>query len=200
MPSTTLKLRPFVAPRRFVFKDPDTGFEFEEDTQTKLFARILSYRGQNRLPEIEALSTVVEAYWCTLPENLGSCRAVPLKRGWYQYLKGGIALFQNLVYNSMVSQEEAERRAAICLGCKYNVFPDKGNYARWADELAEASTKGRRVSVHEKLGNCEVCSCNMRAKVFYAGPISPSAEERVKMREVKCWQLSANTKTTIQNL
>lgn len=132
---------------------------------------------------------MLENYWCSLPENAHKCKSVPLRRGWFQTLKGGIALFENLAYKKMVSPQVAEERAKICIACPHNIFPDKGAFIEWSDKIAEASTGGLTTPLSGELGNCEVCSCPLRAKIFYGGKITVTAEQREKMQKVNCWQI-----------
>lgn len=104
------------------------------------------------------------------------------------FVKGGIALVENLLYKNMVDQNTADARAAICVECPYNVFPDKGGFLKWSDDIAEASTGGKKSIFHDRLGSCEVCTCTLKAKVFYSGKIKLTDEERTKMLAVNCWQ------------
>lgn len=186
-----MRLIPFAGPKRYVFKDPDTGFKFRAANKKDLIKHIVAYRAQNELEPIDRLTDVLENYWCSLPENTGACepnRHIP--RSMHQYVKGGVGLLMNLFYGekNIVPQEEADRRADVCLGCPYNKFPDKNAFERWADDLAQKSVGDHRSKHHEQLGNCEVCSCNMRAKVFFGGKIELTEEELEKMEEVNCWQ------------
>lgn len=152
--------------------------------------RINSYRKQNNLEKIEHLGFVLESYWCTLPENFGKCVNVETPpRGTWGYLKGGIALLKTMLYKSFAHQQVADERSRQCSTCKYNVFPDKGEFVRWSNKIAEASTEGRRSVAHEELGQCAVCSCPLRAKVFYNEPIEIEEEWEAPMKEVDCWQL-----------
>lgn len=182
------KLAAFAPPSRYVFRDPDTEYEFKANTKKELVDHIISYREQNRLEPIAFLETVLENYWCGLEENIGRCQPMTLKRGWVTTLRGGIALLTNVFMNRMVTPEEAEARAKVCELCPANIFPDKGAFIKWADDLAEESTGGKKTSLNDKLGNCEVCSCCLRAKVWYGGRIKLSDEERKKMVELHCWQ------------
>ena len=180
--------KPFRSPYRFVFKDPDTGREFSARSKTILLKQIVSYRAQNNLEPLEELSVTIDNYLCGLPENVGACQPLPLKRGLLTTLRGGIALIENFFYGdeNMVSQEEAERRAGICVTCPHNVFPDKELFVKWSDDVAEAATRGRKVSTHDKLGNCEVCSCPLRAKVFYGGKVKLTEEQNKQLPDF-CW-------------
>lgn len=189
----TLRLRPFCSPARFVFKDPDTGHAYQAANKRALFDQIISYRDQNRLAPLTALEHVLENYWCHLPENAGLCQRVKLQRGFMQYVRGGIALIENLYYgkNNIVSPEEASRRARICIGCPLNVFPDRGPFIRWSDEIAEASTGGLRVQDAEMLGSCQACTCPLRAKVWLRAGFKLKPKERAEMAKAnsRCWQL-----------
>lgn len=197
-----LRLKPYIAPKRFVFKDPDTGYFYQAFTRPELIKRIVNYRAQNNLEPLEQLDHVLEHFWCTdCKENTGNCEPNPafnpknkeFKRSLLAYFKGGIALLKNVFYGeaNMVSQEVADERAVICRECPHNIVPVKGPMLKWSDEIAEASTGGRKSKYHDELGSCEVCSCPLRAKVFYKGDFGLSAEEKSKMSKLpKCWQVN----------
>lgn len=187
--------KPFKSPYRFVFKDPDTGRQFHAKDKKALFNQVVSYREQNKLPLLEELSAVIDNYLCGLPENVGNCQPVKLKRGLLTTLRGGIAVIENFFYGEkrMVSQETAEARAEICLKCPHNIFPDKDLFVKWSDEVAEATTHGRRTSQHDKLGNCGVCSCTLKAKVFYGGEIELPKDQFNALPDF-CWQREGRAK------
>lgn len=156
-----------------------------------LVKHILSYRAQNGLPPIEALDRVLENYWCNLPENVGACESVEIERGWLAYIHGGIALLRQMFYRAVVDQETADRRAAQCMACPFNVFPDKVGFLKWSDDIAEQSVGSKRAKHHDKLGNCEVCSCCLKAKVWYDkknGALTFPKEQLELMAGVDCWQ------------
>jgi len=183
-----MRFKPFHAPKEFKFKDPDTGFEYRNQTRQGLVKHIITYRQQNRLSPIEFLDAVLENYWCGLPENGGSCREMPLKRGILETIKGGIKLLTNYAYSKYATQAEADRRSDICVSCKYNIFPDKKRFILWGDMVAQETVGSRKSKNHDKLGNCEVCSCLLKAKVFYEGKLELPEDQLVKMRGVNCWQ------------
>lgn len=176
-----------------MFKDPDTGFDYAGSSRADLVRRILAYRIQNKLPQIEALDKVLDNYLCALPENKGKCYRYKLERGLLPAIKGGIALLENLWFKKTVSQKEADRRSKICAGCKYNIFPDKGKFVEWSDEIAVHSVGEKKSAYHDKLGNCAVCTCPLRAKVWFGGKLTNPADQEEMMRKVKCWQTEAKT-------
>lgn len=187
MASVFMKFRPFYGPHAFTFVDPDTKYQYNASTQAELVKKIIGYRTQNRLEPIEALDAVLENYWCYLPENKGKCKPYPLKRGFLQMFKGGIALLINYAYDKFVGQELADARAEICARCPHNIKPEKGVVNAWLDEIAVASVGDRRTKVHDELGTCEICSCPLPAKVFYGGTIDLSEDELSQMPDY-CWQ------------
>lgn len=189
-----LRFVPYIGPKPpLSFKDPDTGHFYKAMTMRELIDQVRSYREQNNLEEIPHLQPILENYLCSLKINQGSCEENPqLRRGWLTYLKGGVSLLKKLFYGDamIVPQQEADRRGSICLECPANVTPDE-NYHSWADEIALHSTNGKKSIHHEKLGNCEACSCPLKAKVFYKGPFGLSTQEFVRIQALnpKCWQL-----------
>lgn len=185
-----LKFLPFETSSVWKLPDPDTGRMHEAESREKLIQQIVSYRSQNRLPTVEKLGEVIENYLCSLPINIGKCmKAPPLKRGFVQALKGGLLLIEKLWYDKTVPQQVADSRAKVCVSCPYNVFADKGPFIKWADMIAENSVGDKKSMYHNELGNCSVCSCPLRAKVFYDGDMGLTQEQKAQMKEVNCWQV-----------
>jgi len=185
------RFRAFEAPANLTFKDPDTGHVYKSTTFSSLYTDIIRYRQQNNLEPLEGLREVVENYLCGLPENNGKCQQnTEMSRSFSQYVQGGIALLKNIAYRKFASQREAEERAHQCLKCEFNVFPDKGNFLNYADNIAIMQVGERKTSLDKDLGNCAVCTCVLRSKVHYDGKLNKfSAEELVKLKKVNCWQL-----------
>lgn len=190
MPAYFTRFKPFQAPHSYTFIDPDTGHRYTGKDKKELFFSILSYREQNNLPPIAALDTVLDHYWCSLPENRGKCEQFKLQRSWMQYVKGGVALLENVFYgkDNLLSPAEAEIRAKVCVGCPENVFPDKSGFIAWSDELALAATGGLRCPSYANLGNCNVCSCPLRSLVFYKK--AAAKDEEVGKLPKHCWKLT----------
>lgn len=188
------QLKPFLAPRRPIFIDPDTGRTITAKTRPELIQKIVTYRAQNELEPIENLNLVLENYWCCLPENKPVCEEVTLKRGWLGYLKGGLTLIKTMLYNNFVPQEEADRRANICVNCPQNIKDiEKSPAIAWSDDIAEHVIGERKSKYHDELGNCRVCSCLLKAKVWYTDEPGLSKEE-VSLLPSFCWQHPNNWK------
>jgi hypothetical protein len=185
------RFRPFEASPIYQFKDPDTGHLYKEPSLKQLYTAIITYRIQNRLDAIEHLKEVVENYLCGLPENCNKCQPnEQLHRSMYTYIKGGVALLKNMFFQKFVTQTEAEKRAEQCVTCEYNVFPDKGPFMAWADEIAISQVGERKCSKDKYLGSCAVCTCVLKSKVHFDGTLEKFPEEElVKLKSVKCWQL-----------
>lgn len=185
-----LKFKPFRVSRLQRFKDPDHDHIHaapDRDINT-LLIRIKAYREANELEPIEELKTVVEHWQCSQPYNAGACEVhKTLSRSLMLYLKGGIALLKNYAYNKFASQEEADRRADICVKCPKNQRIDLKIYDEWADKVAVASVGDRKSAHHSELYNCTVCSCPMRSKVWYDGKLE-FTENEVRKFPVFCWQ------------
>lgn len=191
------KMKTFIAseaPAHYKFVDPDTGYTYHAHSKQALISRIIAYREQNTLPLITELSLVIDNYLCSLPENSGKCQQVELNRSWLSFFKGGVSLLVNVFYKEQVTDEVAEERASQCVSCPFNVFPDKNAFVSWSDDMAERTTGGKKTSKHNELGNCSVCTCPLRCKVFFGGEIEIEPEWRDQMESVNCWQLEANKK------
>lgn len=190
------KFKAFCGAKRWYFPDPDnTDHMHEGATRAELVRNIVFYRSQNQLPFIEELHTVLDSYLCSRAENIGACSPLPLRRGLYGFLRGGVALISNVWYNKTVSQEEADRRSEICKDCINNVFPDKGPFIKWSDEMAVASVGDKKSKYHDDLGNCEICTCPLRAKVWFDEKITLTSKEKQAMKEStsgRCWQLKVS--------
>lgn len=185
-----LKFKPFTNSKVWEFTDPDTLHKYNAKSRAELVQQIVGYREQNELPRIEYLDKVLENYLCRLPINSGSC--VPrkdLSRSMMQTIKGGVALLINYLYESFVDQATADNRAAQCIACPNNIFPDMSGFDAGADLIAQASVGDRRSIHHKNLGNCEVCTCPLRAKVWYNGTVELDLKQIKEMEKVNCWQL-----------
>lgn len=170
------------------FKDPDTGFEFRTTSRADLVKQIITYRINNQLDPIENLDLVINDYLCRLPSNAGNCRALStLSRGFVATVKGGITLLKSMAMKEFVSQEKADERSAVCVECPLNVFPDKRGFIKYTDAVALHSIGKKRSSNHNKLGNCGVCSCVLKAKVWVTPEnLGTTAEEAAQFPDY-CW-------------
>lgn len=185
------------SPADWHFKNPEDKFIIKGKDLKEVASKVRMYRAQNQFEPLEYLESVIENYLCMLPRNQGSCeRMLPLKRGLYTSLRGGIAIVLQMMYNSFATQEVADARALICVGCKLNTFPDKTAFVTWADSIAQQTVGDRRSKYHEEIGNCSGCTCLLRSKVFFDGKIKLKLGQESEMRDASknCWQLPENNK------
>lgn len=192
-----LRFKPFQAPARFVYRDPDTSQVMQANTKPELVQLIVAYRAQNRLEPIERIDLFLENYWCNLPENAYKCAKVEvLPRGLFATIKGGMVVLKNYFYKRFAPQETADLRARQCTRCPFNITPgmipaaDRDAFIEYANKVAEASVGERKSTYHEELGECAACGCPLRAKVFYEGELSFRDDQLVKLKSAKCWQLA----------
>lgn len=90
-----------------------------------------------------------------------------------------------------VEQEEADRRAAICVECDHNVTPRSKNWAqRWSDKQMLQSVEGRKAAQFDRLAVCDVCSCELRAAVWWPADILVASSPSGLMRRAPdfCWK------------
>lgn len=180
----------FEAPKNYTFIDPDTGHIYLAKNQDSLIEDIVAYRAQNGLPQIDELPAVLQNYWCSLPQNVGKCKDCGYPIGFIGYIRGGITLLKTAALKHFATQEEAEKRAAQCVTCKYNSFPDRGPFLTWIHETAISIVGERKTKVYEKLGVCAVCQCPIRAKVFVGEKLPPFTPKQTELlASVDCWQL-----------
>ena len=98
--------------------------------------------------------------------------------------------------DAFVSQDEANRRARICITCPNNVHSFGGSCGSCADRIMRALSHvvGKRSTIYDRnLGACAICSCSLAAAVHV--PLAPqqaglSEELKVEFRAVKefCWK------------
>ena len=132
-----------------------------------------------------------------------------ISRNFKQYVSGGIAYIKLLTQkeeDKFVSEEEAQRRADICLKCQFNRKNYGHNFAHYyTDKLMSRSVGNRRVKNWQNLYTCMCCSCILNSKVWFNGKIvggSLLRDDIEKMKGAKdysnnpltCWQLEERKK------
>lgn len=91
-----------------------------------------------------------------------------------------------------VDQTEGDRRAAICVNCPNNVIPaGKGWLQNWTDGQMLKSVEGRTTASQDRLGVCEICSCELRAAVWWQPDIVATTTRDAKFARnlpSHCWK------------
>jgi hypothetical protein len=195
----------------FRFVDPDDGYVYNNVYRSfdDLETHVQTYREQNKLPRIPKFREVWEAYVCAnVPGMEGRCCAVEesVKRSFTQFFQGGKAFVKALMQGTgaFVDQLTADRRSSICADCNQNVRNIGHSHSQfYTDKWISSQVGARRSKNHGKLNTCKVCTCILKAKVFYNDEIvadSITNQELVQLtrlprdaagRHLKCWQLTA---------
>ena len=108
--------------------------------------------------------------------------------------------------NVFVDQSEADRRAAICTGgtqpgmrCQFNVTPESKSWAEeWTDAKMLKSVEGRSTAYQDRLAVCTVCSCELRASVWWTPDIiAASQRDKSFVRRFPdfCWKKKISNPT-----
>lgn len=201
------------------WQDPLTGFAYTLNYGSGLnglnglMEHVRRYRADNMLPAIAPadLRRQIECSVCKRPGMETRCVDVSQsKRTIGQTISGGIAAAKAIAgafipgenEMSMVSIRLAEKRAAICELCPMNNPPvDQSAIEQLGDAAMLKLIGSRKTSVSEKLHSCSVCTCNVRAKVWFARRIvNASLDDAAKARlgrvnlnkngnTMICWQI-----------
>lgn len=174
-----------VPPGGWKYTDPDTGAQFSRTTYMSMVGVIHKHRAGNQLPQLseariqqvlcrsaypgvcsgedEVVEEPEAEKYPVLPTISGDDVVRGTKVIWNLIkakFKGG---------DSLVSPEEAERRARICSDCPKNVEHDKENCKACIARLATLAKKivsGGITTVDENLKTCSVCHCSNKAQVW----------------------------------
>lgn len=184
----------------FVTKDRLTGIEFRGTTFEMVFNRVVASRKANGLPMGLDFATEVEGWLCEdhpseCDERNPAIPRKPRELGMADVLNGTKVMLAHFLGGSkVVSPEEAERRADICAGCRYNV-PFRTPCGGICTELlaiVERVIKGRGTSKDASLQSCFICGCVLRAAVWTEIPIQcKGVDENMKKQFASvpnCWK------------
>jgi hypothetical protein len=164
----------------FPYKDEQTGFKFVGSSMSDLCRQVYEHRTSNHLiPLSEAtiednvcrrLIEAGHADWC---KNSGApwLPLVPnVKMGLREIIQGSLAIGESLIKgNPKVDREEAERRAAICVVCAFNVQPEDCGPCNSGKmrEIIRAIVGSSKTSRDAELKSCAACGCFNAVQVFF---------------------------------
>jgi len=189
------------------FIDPDTGHTFSRKYSSldDLIKEVVKYRDHNRLQPISNLKDLIYNHVCEKDGmQVNCCEVRNKKRSLDQYTRGGYSYIKASKQgsNAFVSQELADARAEICLNCPLMKIPKKTSaLEKFTNEKMERLVGKRVVAKFKELFTCDVCSCLVRAKVWFNRTIvndSLSNEEKMALpkdafgkdgKKFTCWQL-----------
>ena len=178
---------------------PQPGCVFQDDPDPPAGEQLRDHPGLEQRIE-DQICREHAAEWgegiCRRVQNLGGRRAISFAAAqsflntmasWLVRTAKGEA--------AVVSEQEANRRAAICVTCPNNVHSFGGSCGSCADRImrALAHVVGKRSTPYDhNLGACAICSCSLAAAVHV--PLEPQQvglDEglRIEFRAIPwCWK------------
>lgn len=193
------KYKIFVPPGgRWFYEVPETKvFLSSNDSEGDLLWHVRQHYLANKLPVPDNLQAVVQNYMCLhLPEGFCEGELEPLAKRAAPLTFFSIVQFTQALVHKLtkadffVSQEEAERRARICLRCPEN-SKNLCTTCNGLRSLAAALIGNRQAtSVDAKLEACAVCGCALRAKLHVNRAYIAESAKRLKEYPPYCWMVT----------
>lgn len=188
-------------PGGWAYRIPETGKTIGGCASlTQLLGRVREHYRAAGYAEPKDLEAKIEAYICNTVEGYCSDEfgrtpltiSEQMSHSFHAVLQGTATLVSWVAGGSeRVSQEQAELRAKVCVGCEHNLPPVgcTGCNIGALQNLVNKIVGGRKTSVDEQLKACNVCSCGLRAKVHLPhATIWPHMSEKQRSRLPDfCW-------------
>lgn len=177
------------------YVQPETGWTGTAVTFQSLVSMVATHRLNNKIPTEGRLEDAIMDSICSSlshQDQVANCQPGVRKRtvvGWRE-----VEAFLNVATawlkagSELVTQEEAERRAAICVGCPLNV--GMGGCAPCRVAIRELRTRvlDRHTTQDEKLQSCGVCGCDNRAQVHVPLAVLRTAQRPEHTYPTFCWK------------
>lgn len=178
-----LPTRKVTPPGEFDYTQPETGGHFHSHDWVAFSRAVRDHRLANHIPISPQWEEELVDQMCR-DNPKWPCRRIDAARhkrkgfsfaaamGFLNFLKSWVLKHQG----QYVSQEEAERRAAICARCDFNKPMSHGCGGCMTALLRAISTLkgGRKTSKDSELNACQICSCSNAVQVWM--PIEPLVE------------------------
>lgn len=197
-----LSSRAKVPPGLFRYRHPVSGLEMVRHAWDLLRSDVTAHCEANGYPAVsdaEIESQMCERMGPTVAERYceGSGLSVNgITLHWKELMSGTAALLGHLLGGrKTVTQEEAERRAAICAPCPRNSSFSKpcGGLCPELEDVVKAVVGGGKTSLDDKLEACSVCGCVNRAQIWV--PIKHLAKgveaDFIEKAPQTCWKRAA---------
>lgn len=185
------------------YRDPNSNQWIHGNSWDMLIDRIRAHRKANDFPIGLDFEKEIENQLCI--NHPDECEAfdkrVPRNRrlGVGDILRGTQVMIQHRKAGSpLVDKAEADRRAAICVACKYNVDftrPCSGLCGELRD-LVTSIVGGKGTPHDDKLKSCNICHCVLAASVHLPLDIQCSVlTDDMKLQfayakeRYKCWKV-----------
>lgn len=160
-------------PSGWRFMEPVTSQPFRDDSLSEIVRRISTHCTANEVPPFDVEAAVINETAAWLVDHGHAdlvVHAKPIKRGFVEAWRGmqAFARMRDLTMKGepvFVSQEMANKRAAVCAQCAFNVVASNTSPVFIAqDAIMGALVQGRTTAHDDALGHCEACTC--RCKVI----------------------------------
>ena len=178
-------------PDFFRWTCPHDGYEVAEVDSTTWEEHARKHMKANGHPIPDDFRAQLEDQLCqSLPPQF--CKFhdgkwVNTRLTWADVKNGTIAILKSFV-DGFVPQEEAERRAKICVSCPFNVHVG-GCTACKASKFVVGELAKKTTPYDARLRNCAICRCHLPAKVHVQKEILDSVtDDAVKQAYPShCW-------------
>lgn len=183
------------------YVEPISGKTFTAVTYDNLVAKLIDTYQKNGWPIGLDFENAIERALCErhpadCVENIPGVTRRKRRLTWGDLMRGTLVLLSFKAAGSpLVSEEESERRAAICVRCPENVAFDKpcvGICERLA-QAVRAVIGTRKTKVHSELKACGICHCLLEAAVqipleHQCKGVTESMREQFKTIP-QCWKI-----------
>lgn len=193
----TLRDKSTAPPDFWRYKDPDTGHLTEGRTHHDWIEAARQHRTANNLPIPDNFTAIMEDQLCAqLPPEL--CEGSDPNRPWVDIrislgdVGDAMRVFASFALSGFkfASQEEATRRARICVGCYNNINIQGCGACQQLGRFMTGTLAQRKTAHDESLKVCGVCHCLNKAQVHV--PLKDLAAkdstEKQALYPVFCWQ------------
>lgn len=163
-------------PGGWIYRVPETGIEVFAGSWPQLHEFVRRHYAANAIEVPSNLDDLMLEYIC---KNGADCAyddvEIPKPAGRKSLQIGDVIRFSMSLLHGLtvgggkVSQEEANRRANICSGCRFNRKPlgCTGCNARVLKEAVKTFSQHGSTPYDEQVQSCEFCGCFIRSMVWF---------------------------------
>lgn len=185
---------------------PETGQEFHGASEHQLICSLRAHYKANGYPEPENYKDMIESYVCSKTPDYctGNGPAYKLVDGFtFHTVLQGMRTLTSWLWQSglkgarqYVSQDQANKRAQVCVGCSFNDEP-QGCTSCNSQSMREALRViiGTKTTAFDgQLKSCRVCQCNLSAKVQLPHKVlyDNMLQEQIDKLPPHCWMITEN--------
>lgn len=172
----------------------ETRVVYVNYTWNELVRAVRKHLEANRLPVPADLSLEMQARFCEISKSKFCAEHDPYVTERENFMRQSsrfLRAMESAAVDGLVSQEEAERRAALCSVCPHNKAETwnfcLGCNAKSAAARVAKFVMGTSTSLDHALKTCEICSCRLTAKVWINKEAMQEPELKDKWPAEGCW-------------